>query len=167
MPRFERREVHHEAAWPLPMATAGLLALLLGPVPCAWPSRNSLTARACVISKRACAVVPTSSITWAFAGASLAPLSPTPTGATTAHLRRLRADPHRPRPPTLCPRTRRRGPPAQRSRAGLHYHRSVPGLVSLGSLPRTQRGSEAGHAAGSARQYPRVSCASPAARCMM
>ena len=73
-----------------------------------------------------------------------------------AHLSGFRVCAHPHRPPTLCRGRVRGGVEADGVCAGLHHHRSVPGIVPVGAIPQEEGRSQTAHPARPARQYPGV-----------
>ena len=71
-----------------------------------------------------------------------------------AHLRRLRSSVDRSSAEALCRRSLRRGTGTDRLRPRQHHDRPLPEPVSVGAVPPPQRGREAAHALGPARQHP-------------
>ena len=74
--------------------------------------------------------------------------------AGLADLRRLCPGVDLPSPSALCPRGLRPGVGSNRLRSRFHYHRSVPGALSLGQVPQTQRSGETAYPARSSRLNP-------------
>src|SRR5271156_3711417 len=73
-----------------------------------------------------------------------------------AHLRRLCAGLDRPRSPALCERSPRYRFGPELVCVGLHDHRPVPVLVSMGEIPKVQSSGQDAHLVRPAWQYPHV-----------
>ena len=78
-----------------------------------------------------------------------------------AHLRRFRSSVDRSSAKAVRRRAHGRGTGTDRLRAGQHHDRPLPEPVPVGAVSSPQRGGEAAHARGPARQHPLLSCGLP------